>query len=790
MNKRFIAATGTLVVLLWGCAAQELHREGVIDVDAGRVEEGLQKLEQAARENPDNLAYRYDLQARRAAVIQLLYAAGDRAHADGNFDEAEKSYRRILAIEPSNEAARQAIHALDAERRHKEAVAAAKLEFDAGRIEEADMIVRQVLAEDPAYTPAADLKVKVEATWEPPSAARRLRAGGKTPVTLEFRDAPTKMIFEVLSRQTGINFIFDKDVRSDAKTSIFVRDVPVEQAIELVLGQNQLARQVLAENMILIYPNTDAKQKEYQDQIVKTLYLTNTDAKSVQELLKTVLVAKTLFVNDAANVVVIRDTPEMVRMAEKLVASLDMVVPEVMMEVEVLEVNRSLLDELGITYPTTATMSMTPINGPPFTVNDLGNQNSSTITFTPPPSITVNLMKQASTTNTLASPRIRARNHEIAKILIGSRVPVITESVTPTAGTAITTGSVQYLDVGLQLEVEPDVHPDGVVAITIKLEVSSIIKEVRVISSGTLAYEIGTRNASTLLSLKDGDTAIIGGLIQDTDTRSSDSVPGLGDIPVIGRLFGSRSSNKGKSEIVLSITPRIIRPTIRPAGNTTEFWYGTEANTRGGPFASMQTSAPAAGAAALAPAPSEAVANGGAAIPPPGEVESAVAPEGPPPASDYASVAGAMVAPAPVLAPSAGPPTLGWDGPAAVKVGEQFSVALTLASDEPLVRLRAQARYNTAVLRLDSAEVGEVIPAEFQAASMPRINPGAGNVQMVVAASRAAPVQGTGNLLVLNFTALAASTSTPVSLQFAATGDNARDAGAVVPRPLPIAVNP
>ena len=339
------------ILLLVSCASQELHREGVIDIDNGRVEEGLKKLQQAVLENPDNLSYRYDLQARRQAIAQMLFAAGDRARSDGNLDEAETYFRRLLAVDPNNEPARRGIDLIEAYRRHVVAITAAQQEFDAGHLDQADVVVRDVLAEDPNFTSAVELKAKIEAIWEPPSVAQRLHAGAKTPVTLEFRDAPTKMVFEVLSRQTGVNFIFDKDVRSDAKTSIFVRNVPVEQAVELVLGQSQLARQVLSPNMILIYPNTPAKQKEYQDQIVKTLYLTNTDAKRVQEMLKTVLTVKTLFVDDKANIVVIRDTPEVVRMAEKLVASIDMVVPEVMMEVEILEVNRSLMDDLGITYP-------------------------------------------------------------------------------------------------------------------------------------------------------------------------------------------------------------------------------------------------------------------------------------------------------------------------------------------------------------------------------------------------------------------------------------------------------
>jgi general secretion pathway protein D len=834
------------VLLLMSCASQELHREGVVDIDNGRVEEGLKKLEQAVVDNPDNLAYRYDLQARRQAVAQMLFAAGDRARAAGNLEEAENYFRRLLAVDPNNEPARRGIDMVEAYRRHVAEIAAAQQEFDAGHLDEADVKVRDILAEDPNFTQASQLKAKIEAVWEPPGVAQRLHTGAKTPVTLEFRDAPTKMVFEVLSRQTGVNFIFDKDVRSDAKTSIFVRNVPVEQAVELVLGQSQLARQVLSPNMILIYPNTPAKQKEYQDQIVKTLYLTNTDAKRVQEMLKTVLTVKTLFVDDKANIVVIRDTPEVVRMAEKLVASLDMVVPEVMMEVEILEVNRSLMDDLGITYPTTATMAMTPITGRTFTLQDFADQNKSTITFTPPPAITINMMKQASTTNTLASPRIRARNLEKAKIMIGSRVPVITQSVTPTAGTAVTTGSVQYLDVGLQLGVQPDVHADGVVAITVDLQVSNILKEVRVVSSGTLAYEIGTRDASTVLSLKDGDTAILGGLISDQDTRNAATVPGLGDIPILGRLFGDHSSNKGKSEIIMSITPRIIRASTRGSSSDTEFWYGTESNMRSAPLAS-QTSPPSTGTPTVTPPPPSEPA-GGAILYPPAEipapaagttpysgadarptaggagagasasarpapltdssvggasgetsaddiepvVANGTAPNTTVPSYGPASLAATPVAPpaATVVSASSGAASLSWDGPTSVQAGQEFSVVLTLTSDEGLVRVRSQARYNPSVLRLDSAEVGGVVPAALQAASQPQINARVGNVQMMIATSSDAPVQGTGDLMVLHFTALTASKTTPISLQFAATGADGHDAGVVAPRPLAVAINP
>src|SRR5437588_2763680 len=342
--------------------------------------------------------------------------------------------------------------------------------------------------------------------------------------------------------------------------------------------------------MVLIYPNIAAKQKDYEQQIVRTFYLTNAVPKDAENMLKTVLAAKTMFVDERTNVLVIRDTPDVVRMAEKLVASLDVAEPEVMLEVELLELSRSRLQDLGIQYPTSAAFSPSHVAAAAtggtsgLVLSDLSHQNSGTINIAGSLAVTVNAMKQAGLVNTLASPRIRARNKEKAKVLIGSKEPVITNSVTPTAsGAPVVTGSVQYLDVGLTLEVHPTIYLDSAVAIKLSLEVSSILKQVAT-ASGTIAYEIGTRNANTLLRLKDGETQILAGLIQESDTRTGNTIPGLGDIPILSRLFGTHHTDHEKDEIVLSITPRIIRMQPRAASDATEFWYGTETRTRSMPY--------------------------------------------------------------------------------------------------------------------------------------------------------------------------------------------------------------
>ncbi|MGH8305905.1 MAG: secretin N-terminal domain-containing protein, partial [Steroidobacteraceae bacterium] len=601
-------ASGALLILILitGCAADKLHREGLAAIERGDYESGVTDLRQAVVRDPGNMAYRLDLEARSESSVQTLIAQGDAARRAGQLEGAAALYRRVLSIDANSDRARHGLEGIEGDKRHGTVLEAARKDFERKDYDAAEAKLRGILNEDPGYVPAQELAARINVARGPITVAPRLQTRENRKVTLQLRDAPTKMVFEVLQRETGINFILDKDVKSDSKTSIFVQDVPVEEAIDLVLDQNQLARQILADNMVLIYPNIAAKQKEYEQQIVHTFYLTNAAPKDVESLLKTVLGAKTLYIDERSNVVVMRDTPDAVGMAEKLVASVDVAEPEVMLELEVLEISRSRIQDLGIQYPGSATLtplataSAAPSGG--LVLSDLNHQNSNTIGISAL-SVTLNAMKQAGLVNTLASPRIRARNKEKAKILIGSREPVITNSVTPTAaGTPVVTGSVQYLDVGLTLEVQPTVYLDSDVAIKISLEVSSILKQVTT-ASGTIAYEIGTRNANTLLQLKDGETQILAGLIQDTDTRTANSIPLLGDIPILSHLFGTNHTDREKDEIVLSITPHIIRMQPRPAGDTTEFWYGTETRTRSVPYGASSSEGPRAGPPAASPTP-------------------------------------------------------------------------------------------------------------------------------------------------------------------------------------------
>ncbi len=788
-------------MLVVSCASSRLHSQGLDEYDRGLYEAGLQKLQQALASDPGNMVYKLDLQGRREEAVQKLIAAGDKARAAGDASSALADYKRVLAIDGGNDRAAKGVSGVASDMNHAQNVGEAQKSFERGDVDDASTLLRSVLSEDPNYAPAVALRAKVDAARGPIAVTPRLHTRDNRPVTLQFRDALTKMVFEVLSRQTGINFIFDKDVKSDGKTTIFVQDVPIEQAIDLVLGQNQLARQVLSENMVLIYPNTAAKQKDYQDQIVKTFYLNTATPKDVEGLLKTVLDAKTLVVNERANAIVMRDTPENVRMAEKLVASIDIAEPEVMLEVEVLEITRSRMQQLGITYPTSATLA-TPTG---MVINDLHQQNGSTISVTPL-SVTLDALKTTGNSNVLASPRIRARNKEKAKILIGSRVPTITTAVSPTGlgNTTIANTQVQYLDVGLTLDVEPTIYADNDVAIKINLEVSSIVNTVNV--GQTRAYEIGTRNATTLLQLKDGETQILAGLIKDSDTSSASKIPGLGDIPLIGRLFSDHHADKEKTEIVLSITPRIIRAMRRPSSDTTEFWYGTESRSgmaplgAGGRAPVATPGAPTAAGPAVGVVPSASVSSTGADTistmsDSGGAVMSGSTPGTAPvssggmnaaPTARLAAITGISDVPTARMPVSDGPaPKLVTtiSGPGSVKVGDEFTVTLQMQTDQAVTRARAQMRWDSAAFQLQGGDPGGQVPASSGAKVIGR----AGGAQMDVTSSDD-PLSGNGDLIVLKFKALQARPSTAIAAQLSVMGTSGTIVASSTPSPLMISV--
>jgi general secretion pathway protein D len=573
-------AAYALVIALAGCAAERTHNEGLSLIAEGKLEDGLAKLAQAQQADPGNGAFKKDWLTQRAAISNRLMAEGNRERAEQRWESALQRYARVLAIDPGHIAAKQAAQEITMERRQSAQLDNAALLYGKGSFEQASAIVTRVLIESPEQERALQLRSQIaEATQNNSLNGVALNLKGRKPVTLQFRDANLRMVMEAIARTTGLNVMFDKDVKSDLKVTIFVRDTPVEEAIDLILMQTQTTKRVLGENSILVYADSEAKSREYAELKIRRFSLTNADPKNVMAMVKTMTKTKDMFIDEKTNALVVRDSPQVIRLIEKLIATMDQPEPEVMLEVDVMEISRDRLLALGIDLPTSFGWST-----PGMTLQQFRNLTDANINVTGL-GVSVQAKKTDSDINDLATPRIRVRNKEKAKFLVGDRLPVISTAAVPstTATSAVYNTSVQYVEVGIKIEVEPTIYADGEVAIRLVLEVSSNSgQNSDAAKSGTIAYTISTRSLNTVLRLKDGQTEIIGGLIQDQDRMAATRIPGAGDIPILGRLFGVQTDTKNKKEIIMSITPRIVRSNKQNDSDLLEMWSGTENSMRFG----------------------------------------------------------------------------------------------------------------------------------------------------------------------------------------------------------------
>ncbi|MDY7545097.1 cohesin domain-containing protein [Glaciimonas sp. CA11.2] len=842
-----------IAAALAGCAAQRLNKDGQRQVQEGRYEQGLVSLRQASLLEPDNLRYRRDYLDRLDDETKNLNQRGEALRLAGDFTGAHYAFLTALNLDQSNERSRRGIVDVARDVRHSDILADADKLTAAGKLDAAKDRIRVVLLSDPANKRANEAMRKIDDQLDAQHRAKEAvivsQSILKKPVTLQFRDANLRMVFEALSRTTGLNVIFDRDVRADLKTTIFVRDGSIEDTVDLILLQNQLEKRILNANTMFIYPAIATKQKEYQELKVRTFQISNGDAKYIQGMLKSVLKIKEVQVDEHTNTLVLRDTPEALSVAARVIAAHDLPDAEVMLEVEVLEISRDRLSNLGIVWPDNFNVSTpTDVNGGALTLGALKRLSSNSL-LTTPLQAGLNLKLQDTDANLLASPRIRVREHEKAKILIGDKVPIITNTVTPVStGTPVITGSVQYIDVGIKLEAEPHVYAEGDVGIKLNLEVSNIVKEISG-PGGSLAYQIGTRMVSTSLRLHDGETQILGGLISDSDRNTAAKVPGIGQLPILGRLFSNNNGNHTKTEIVLSITPRILRAKGIAEDTMADVWSGTEGTIRENPLrldpissVSASPNSPAANSAAriepmpltLPAKPIETVSN---AVPAGSEIVVAVpvppAPKEPailtptiiptsalPPESaivqpalpggtevaaktsmtkidgdnnpDAASTSvGIPVSVAAIIPAATGAsPKIILSSPDNVKAGERFNVTLSGENFDNIHALPLSIQYDAVVLTLVEVTLGEFSIRSHVGNVAPSINQPAGRASMLLTADQAASFMGSGELLNLGFVAKLSRKRTQVLVAKVDVNDGHTLLTIPRPQPLTLAVNP
>jgi general secretion pathway protein D len=409
-----------------------------------------------------------------------------------------------------------------------------------------------------------ELQTIIDRSRDLPPPGMDLPAGVKMPASLTFRDASSRDVFMTIARFANISLIFDTAFR-EAPVSVDLRNASLEDALSTVAGATRTFFRVTAPKTIVVIPDTPAKRREYEEEIVRTFYLSNADLKETMDLLRMVLDARRISPTTATNALTIKDTPERIAAASRVVSAIDKARPEVIIDVELLEVDRTRLQEYGLQFaspgnpPTgiNGTVSIPTDSTGTISLGALKNLTSSDLLFSGLPTLYYRLLKSDTNTRILANPQLRTADGMPAHAGFGQQVPVPVTTFAP-----IATGgqpqqpitSFNYQNIGVNIDITPRTHHDDDVSLSLKIGVTSISGS----GFGGLPT-FGNREVSTIIRLRDGETNMLAGLIRDDERRSLDGIPGLSDIPLLGRLFAHNQKTTEQSDIILTLTPHIIR---------------------------------------------------------------------------------------------------------------------------------------------------------------------------------------------------------------------------------------
>ncbi|MBS0424046.1 MAG: general secretion pathway protein GspD [Proteobacteria bacterium] len=678
-----------LFVSMTGCAINNRTfgtRNSAFDdgqklIAQGQFESGLEKLDQARREEPENRDIQTVVLRLREEVAGKLLFEAENLRFSGELDRATQAFQRILKLFPFNERAKEGLGSIALDRQHIAKVDTARELLRNGETSKAETLVRAVLQENPQQSHARQLISEINLNLSRPEVTHLiLESAFKKTVTMEFKDTDLKSVFELISRTAGVNFVFDKDIRQDTKISIFVRNNTIEDILKLILTTNQMAFKVLNNNSLLIYPNTPAKQKDYQELVVRSFQIAHTDVKQMVAMVRGIVKAKDIYVNEQLNLFIMRDTLEAIRLTERLISLNDYAEPEVMLEVTILDVTRTNSFLLGPTFPQAAYFNWAgAATAAPAAalISQFGFEGLKSFGMATSQA-KIDFLQNFSAGDILANPRIRVNNKEKAKIHVGTKEPFFTANVQ--AGvSAVVTSTPTFIDLGVKLDVEPRIGLNDDVTLKVTLEVSSLLGTISN-DKGATAPRVGTRNAETLLTLKDGETQVIAGLLDNRERKAAQGLAGLINIPGLDRLTSNQNIERTKNEVILLITPRIIRNIPRPTNSESEYHYGTASEAGKLPVAIKKTAAQS-----LSVAPSG--GSGRGAAPAAMDAFSAAELQEPTP-NPFANVASSP--------PSS--PALTLQAPTNVGLGKEFSVNVRLVGAKATVNSDLQLTYESSSL--------------------------------------------------------------------------------------------
>jgi len=555
----------TLSVLVWmlvlmlastSCTSYRNYRAAQMAASAEDWDQAVLYYMQATDRDPENITYRAALLRAKIRASQEHFEKARRYYEAEVLERALIEYQQAVQLDPSNQSA-----IIELERVRHELTA----DRDDRRRE----------------TSLDEMKRRVSEKNQPPV----LNPRSDEPIDLDFPEQVSILqIYQALGRAFGINVLFDPDLKPQ-EIAVELKQVRSRDALEYLMRAANHFYKVLDEESIIIIADTPQKRRIYEDLVIKTFFLSNADVKDVVTMLRTLIDAKKIATNEQLNAIILRDTADKVKVAERIIQANDKAKAEVVVNVELLQINTSKLKDIGVTWPgqVTATLDVGGENTP-LRLSDLEfiNQSNWVLSI---PSFIYDFVKTTTNAQLLAKPQLRISEGEKASLVIGDRVPIPVTSFNTgntVGGNIVPITSFQYQEVGIKINLEPRVHHNKEITLKVTVEVSNLSGQVQ--SGQTSQPIIGTRTIESTIRLKDGETNFLAGLIRTDETVSDSGVPGLSEIPIIGRLFSNNRNQNQRTDVILTLTPHIIRAADITEEDLLPIWVGTEQNMtfRGG----------------------------------------------------------------------------------------------------------------------------------------------------------------------------------------------------------------
>jgi len=632
-RRTLLAVVAVAAFAASGCAAHWAYRQGQSAGEQGEWDLAVARYTRALEKDPKNIGYKIALENARIQASRFHYDEAKKQLAANDFEKAAEELEIASKYDPANRSASDDL----ALARHR---------------------IRKRQEDEQERAQFEQTKARAQAVARVPLPVLSPRS--PVPITMKFEDASLQKIFESLGRIAGVNVLFDEGFR-DKKASVNLSGVSFQEALDRVTFVNRLFYKVLDQNTLIIVPESRQKRTSYDELLLRTFYVQNAEVDETANLIKTLAKVQTVHPNKALWAISVLGTVDQMAMAERIIDLNDKARGEVLVEVQILEVNRNNLKRWGIdlsNYSAGATLSPTGAENEVaagllnIRAHLLSSLNQADWVVSIPSTVFARFLQTDSNVRILASPRLRAAEGKKAELKIGTEVPIPVTSYTVGIGGGGGTGSgylpatsFQYRNVGVNLTLEPRVAASGDITLQLTAEFSLLGDDRNVGSEGNPINvpTFLTRNVITTLRLRDGETGLIGGLLQGRDARSFSGAIGINNIPVIGKLFGNNQRSVDETEVLISITPRIVRGPKVTEDDMVPMRVGTQEvpkveGLRGSLFGPEPEAAPAA------PAPSAAPAAPGGVPAQPGARPLAASPPAP-------------VSPAPTLAPLPVPAT-------------------------------------------------------------------------------------------------------------------------------------